>query len=398
MAVRHQTPQVQALDTLGAPAPLAKLRFYDAGTTNPRTVYSDSALSVPYSQPIAADSAGIWPAIFVGTGVYKVTIHSSADVLLATYDNIDPSLSTNAGALAVASGGTGATTASGARSNLGAASQAALDALDTRVANAETLLDNPILAASVSQTYAASFTPVVNADQTRHVTLTGNITVNAATATAGQFFTLIFIQDGTGGRTWAVNSAYKFPGNYVPPLSTTANAVDVLYCYARTTAIFEVLAFKRQDPLVNVAIIEDQKTQNTDGGTFTTGADRTRDLNTIASDLSSIVSSLSTNQFTLGAGTYEINWSAPARAVALHQSWLYNVSDSSVAKRGTSERCDTSSSHVTSSVGTAIVVISSAKAFEIRHRCSSTFASSGFGIAANFGTEVYTRVVVRKIA
>lgn len=398
MAVRHQLPQVPAFDTLGQMAPGAKMRFYDATTTNPRAVYTDPGLSIAYSQPVVADSAGIFPPVFVTTGVYKVTIHSAADVLLATYDNIDPSLSTNAGALAVASGGTGASTAPGARTNLGAASQAALDALDLRVANAENLLDNPILAASVSITYAASVAPDFSADETRHITLTGPLTLGAPTVTAGQKIRLILIQDATGSRTWSTNSAYKFPGGFTPPLSTTANAIDVLEGYARTTGEIQVTSFKRQDPLTNLAIIEDQKTQNTDGGTFTTGADRTRDLNTIASDLSSIVSSLSTNQFTLGAGTYEINWSAPARAVALHQSWLYNASDSSVAKRGTSERSDTSSSHVTSSVGTAIVVISSAKAFEIRHRCSSTFASSGFGIAANFGTEVYTRVVVRKIA
>lgn len=397
MAVRHQTPQVQALDTLGAPAPLAKLRFYDAGTTNPRTVYSDSALSVPYLQPIVADAAGIWPAIFVGTGVYKVTIHSSADVLLATYDNIDPSLSTNAGALAVASGGTGATTASGARSNLGAASQAALDALDTRVADAEALLDNPILAASVSITYSASISPDFTSDETRHITLTGPLTLGAPAVTAGQKIRLILIQDGTGNRTWSVNSAYKFAGGYVPPLSTEANAVDVLEGYARTTGEIQVTAFKRQTALVRVAIFEDQKSQNTAGGTFTSGADRTRDLNVEVSDLSGFAT-LSSNQFTLTSGTYEIMWSAPASACGDHQSWLYNVTDSAVTQRGSSGTCDTADSATGYSSGFTVTTISSSKAFEIRHRCSSTRATFGFGNQANFGTEVYTRVIARKIA
>lgn len=394
MAVRFVSPQVQALDLLGHAAPGAKLRFYDAGTTNPRAVYSDDGLSIPIDQTdgIEANSAGVWPEIFVGTSVYKVTIHDADDVLIATYDDIDPSLSTNAGALAIASGGTGATTASGARSNLGVFSQAAGDALDTRVADVETVLDNPILAASVTQSYAASFTPDFSGDETRDVTLTGNITINAPTVTAGQKIRLILIQDGTGSRTWSVNSAFKFPGGYVPPLSTTASAVDVLEGYARTTGIIEVTAFKRQDPLVNIAILEEQQSQGTDAGTFTSGADRTRVLNTEVSDLAGIVT-LSSNQFTLGSGTYYIEWRAPtSTGVGDHQSLLYNVTDTTEVKRGTPE------DSAVSSVGSAMVVITSSKAFEIRHRCTSTQASTGLGDASNFGTEVYTRVVIRKLA
>lgn len=397
MAVRHFSTEVVVTDTLLNPVPGGLARFYDAGTTNPRQVFTDPGLAIPYSQPIAADSAGVLPPIFVSTGVYKVTYHSPSNVLLRTIDNIDPSLSTNAGALAVASGGTGASTAAGARTNLGAASQAALDALDLRVADAESILDNPILAASVSITYAASVSPDFSADETRHITLTGPLTLGAPTVTAGQKIRLILIQDATGNRTWTVNAAYKFAGGYVPPLSTEANAIDVLEGYARTTGEIQVTAFKRQTPLVKIAIFEDQKAQNTAGGTFTTGADRTRDLNVEVSDLSGFAS-LSSNQFTLSAGTYEIMWSAPASACGDHQSWLYNVSDSAVAQRGSSGTCDTADSATGYSSGFAVVTISSSKAFEIRHRCSSTRATFGFGNQANFGTEVYTRVVARKIA
>jgi len=50
------------------------------------------------------------------------------------------------------------------------------------------------------------------------------------------------------------------------------------------------------------------------------------------------------------------------------------------------------------SFGSTVVTIAGSKAFEIRHRCSDTFATNGFGIAASFGTEVYTRVEITKIA
>lgn len=399
MAVRFVSPQVQALDLLGVKAPGAKLRFYDAGTTDAKTVYSDEGLStaIDQSDGIAANSAGIWPEIFVGTGTYKVTIHDADDNLIATYDDIDPSLSTNAGALAVANGGTGASTAAGARSNLGVYSQSAGDALDTRITDLETLTSNPILAVSSTQTFASSFTPDFSANETRDVTLTGPITINAPTVTAGQRIRLILIQDNSGGRTAAWNAAYKWPGGYVPPLSTSANAIDVMEGYARTTGEIQVTSFKRQDPLVNIAILEDQKSQNTAGGTFTTGADRTRDLNTEVSDPAGLVS-LSTNQFTLGAGTYLIEWSAPGNQCGAHQSLLYNVTDTTEVKRGSSNVGLTGSSTNTPSAGSAIVTIAASKAFEVRHRCASTQNTNGFGFPANLATEVYTRVRIEKLA
>lgn len=396
MTVRHVAPRYQAINPLtGLFVSLARLRFYDPTTTNPRVVYSDAARTIPIAQPLIADSAGFYDQIYVQDGTYKITLHDADGVLIDTVDNIDPGLGVGAGVLGIAAGGTGASTAAGARTALGAASQAALDALDSRVADAEAILDAPILAASVTQTYAASFTPDFVANETRDVTLTGNITVNAPTVTAGQKIRLILIQDATGSRTWSVNSAFKWPGGYVPPLSTTANAVDVLEGYARTTAIIEVTSFKRQDPLTNIFIIEDQKSQNTDGGTFTSGADRIRDLNTEVSDLAGLVS-ISSNQFTIGAGTYMIDWSAPANNAGTHQSFLYNATDTTEVKRGSSE--SVAATVTTRSVGSAIVVITSSKAFEIRHRCSSTAATIGFGDACNFGIEVYTRVVGRKIA
>lgn len=397
MAVRFVSPQVQALDLLGNKAPGAKLRFYDAGTTTPRDVYSDEGLSIPIDQSngIAANSAGIWPEIFVGTGTFKVTIHSSADVLLATYDDIDPSLSTNAGALPIASGGTGATTASGARSNLGAYSQAAGDALDERIADLEDFADNPILAASTSLTFAASLTPDFTASETRHCILTGNVSTLSATVTEGQKVRFYPIQDATGNRTWVVDTAvYKFPGNVVPPLSTTANAIDELEGHVKS-GVIHVTSFKRQDPLVPIAIFEDQKSSGTDGGTFTSGADRTRTINTEVSDLCGFAS-VSSNQISLLAGTYLIEWSAPALVVDSHQAFLYNATDAAVVQRGSTEQTDTSTNVATRSRGSAIVTIASTKAFEIRHRCDTTRSTDGFGRAGSFGTEVYTQVVIRR--
>ncbi len=141
------------------------------------------------------------------------------------------------------------------------------------------------------------------------------------------------------------------------------------------------------------AIIEDQKSSGTYGGGFTSGADRTRDLNTVVYNKDSIVS-LSANRFQLPAGTWLIRWIAPAYQVNRHQTILHNYTDTSDVQRGTSEFASPTSYVQTHSQGSARTTIAASKEFEIRHRCESTAATAGFGVAGSFGTEVYTRVEI----
>lgn len=145
-----------------------------------------------------------------------------------------------------------------------------------------------------------------------------------------------------------------------------------------------------------VAIIEDQKSSGTAGGTFTSGADRTRTLNTLVYNRNTTVS-LSSNQFTLPAGNWEIEWSAPAYQPDGHQSLLRDVTGAADLARGTTEFADQASEDpaLTRSVGSFRVSPSGSNTYEIRHRCSLTQTNDGFGIAAAFGTEVYTRVIIR---
>ena len=69
------------------------------------------------------------------------------------------------------------------------------------------------------------------------VTLAGNRTLGAPTnVTAGQSGVIVVTQDGTGSRTLAYNSAYKFAGGTAPTLTTTASAVDVLAYYVESSS------------------------------------------------------------------------------------------------------------------------------------------------------------------
>lgn len=140
------------------------------------------------------------------------------------------------------------------------------------------------------------------------------------------------------------------------------------------------------------ALLRDEKAQNTAGGTFTSGAWRTRDLNVESVDTDGIVS-LSSNQFTLPAGSYRIRALVPGYAVDSHQARLQNITDATTQLAGSSESAGTGSGLAqTLSVIAGEFTIQSAKTFEIQHQAETTGTTSGFGSPANFTTEVYTTV------
>ena len=150
--------------------------------------------------------------------------------------------------------------------------------------------------------------------------------------------------------------------------------------------------------LTSYAILEHQESDGTAGGTLTAGDWRTRPLNTEVADPDNIVT-LSSNQFTLQAGTYLIEWRMPGYHCETWQSRLQNITDTSTVKLG--------ESHYTRALyhqhwgeGAARVTIGSAKAFEIQQYANSTQADNGMGFVTSdsTGTEVYARVKIYKEA
>ena len=60
------------------------------------------------------------------------------------------------------------------------------------------------------------------------ITIAGNRTIGAASGgVAGQFISLLIIQDGTGSRTMTWNAAYEFKDDTAPTLTTTASKGDL---------------------------------------------------------------------------------------------------------------------------------------------------------------------------
>ena len=73
----------------------AKLYFYDPGTTDDRTVYSNRTLATPHAQPVVADAGGLFAPIYLPTGTYKVVLKDADDVTIFTADNVDGPLDTS---------------------------------------------------------------------------------------------------------------------------------------------------------------------------------------------------------------------------------------------------------------------------------------------------------------
>ena len=103
-------------------------------------------------------------------------------------------------------------------------------------------IDQGIAGAITALTDAATITPDLNASNNFSVTLAGNRTLaNPTNITAGQSGSIFVTQDGTGSRTLAYGSYFKFAAGTAPTLSTAASSVDRIdYVVASATKIHAV--------------------------------------------------------------------------------------------------------------------------------------------------------------
>lgn len=141
--------------------------------------------------------------------------------------------------LAVADGGTGASSFTSGALLKGAGTSA--------ITTATAGTDYPGLATAQSFTAAqrgsitaltdgATITPDFAAANNYSLTIGGNRTLaNPTNLTAGQSGAIVITQDGTGSRTLAYGSYFKFSGGTAPTLTTTASAVDVLVYYVESS-------------------------------------------------------------------------------------------------------------------------------------------------------------------
>lgn len=153
--------------------------------------------------------------------------------------------------------------------------------------------------------------------------------------------------------------------------------------------------------LIHTVFLNETQPQNTQGGTFTSGAWQTRTLNLKVGTTNDYVTLNGDNSFDLVAGSYIIEAELPAVAVDAHKGRLYKVSDADggaagVHTYGSSELATNSSSGSSKSKVFAVVTITATTKFRLEHYCTFTKATNGFGYAANIAgvSELYTQVKI----
>lgn len=146
------------------------------------------------------------------------------------------------------------------------------------------------------------------------------------------------------------------------------------------------------------AFFFDEKTSGTNGGTFTSGSYQTRDLNTTSGDTS--FSSLSANVITISVtGTYDCSFSSPGFIVNAHKTKLRRTNNTPTDLIiGESEQADSGNGGYTTSTLFGTFTATANDTLELQHRCQTTRATNGFGVAAGFGeVEVYSLGWIKRV-
>jgi hypothetical protein len=88
-----QLPKQTQIDSSVRVTPGAKANFYATTTTTPQDTYTTSARNVAHANPVVADANGVFPAIYLDPALqYKLTLTTSADVLIYTVDPVNDQL------------------------------------------------------------------------------------------------------------------------------------------------------------------------------------------------------------------------------------------------------------------------------------------------------------------
>ena len=143
-------------------------------------------------------------------------------------------------------------------------------------------------------------------------------------------------------------------------------------------------------------LARDQKVQGISGGTFTSGAWRTRTLTNLVADTGGNAS-LAANQITLLAGTYRVLASAPAFKVERHQLRLQDITGGTTLVLGQAAFSkSTGDFAATPALLSGHFTLGATTVLELQHRCETTLATNGMGIACNFDTEIYAVIELFK--
>lgn len=150
--------------------------------------------------------------------------------------------------------------------------------------------------------------------------------------------------------------------------------------------------------LQDYILIREEQATGVDGGTFTSGAWRTRALNTETVDTGSHAA-VAASQVTLQAGTYRFRGWTVGYDCDNHQCRLQNITAGTTVAFGSNNRSKNTDAGGHPSLIEGRFTIAAATVFELQHRCQTTKATNGLGLANSFGgTEVYASILFEREA
>lgn len=144
-----------------------------------------------------------------------------------------------------------------------------------------------------------------------------------------------------------------------------------------------------------IAYLSEQQPSGTAGGTSIATTWTTRTLNTLV-DTTAIVTSLTSNQFTLSAGTYRISAVSTFYTANNVKIRIRNITDNTTAIVGQTVVGSTSTYPLASLDGE--IVISSSKTFALQYYVQAGTATLGLGQPVSSGEmEIYSQLAITKI-
>ena len=432
----------QILDGSGDPLALGLLDFFVSGSSSTRKkTYADAAETIENTNPVIVGGDGRCPNVF-GTGTYNVILRTSAGVQLLARDPVGGSDSLTFGADWVASTSYSATDQVRddgyywqSVTNLNQGNQPSLndgsnwlktDFLNITVntlaiaANAtaialkydktggalsgqatstagdfnivtNTALSNAAATLTAAQLIGGEFTITPSVARIQTLDTAANIISALSGSVDGSNFTFTIVNLAAFDVTVATAAGITLVGNMI------VNNGSATFRVRRTSSsAVSVTRIETGSATSQIMIVRDEKSNNTDGGTFSAGAWRDRTLNTVK--INTIAgASLNANAFTLPVGTYKIYATAPALNTLEHKAKILNVTDTSDEIIGTSERSAANGTQ-TVSIISDVITIASEKVFKLQHRADTTRSADGFGPPSNFSViEVYATIKIEKI-
>lgn len=97
MATRLLLPRAQRVNLDGRPLAGAKLLTYVTGTSTPKPVFTDPALTTAHTNPVIADASGTFPSMYPEGGNYRLVLTDANDVIIYTDDDVEGQPATGGG-------------------------------------------------------------------------------------------------------------------------------------------------------------------------------------------------------------------------------------------------------------------------------------------------------------